>query len=282
MKTLVIGDPITKSISKYLPLLSNLKTLDISKSYTVPEEGESLELIQTLATVKHITHLSFSLRWLKAWGSEGISYLTHLESLDLCNGEAVEWGPFDFSEFKKLTKFSCSVISEMSLRFTWYTTLQELDLCVSDTSEETIQRLALLINLRRVSINVNRKISSRVIEGWKELRSLTIPVADVDNDFFSTLAKLPNLHYLELEKRYKDVVVEEKVLSEIRFLTSLEILVFDTFGLDPLTLMPEGSFPRLRRICIGDWPFSDDTKKELFRRLPYLVKLELVDYSRLR
>lgn len=261
-----------KSIMNGLSLLRNLNTLGIEKAPT-PEE-ESLDLLQALTRAKNITNLRLALDFSKDSGSEGLNSLAHLESLAIIGNtyddESIS-NLFDLSEFKKLAKLFFFAI-DISVRPMCYTTLQELSWHVWDTSEETLQKLALLSNLRRISFETPPKIPSFVFENWKELRFLMAPFYTIDDDFFLMIAKLPNLEYLGIHGN-GDKTKEEQFRSKICLLISLRTLVFSGIPVDLLTPMPEGSFPRLRVLRCNQ-PIPDDTRKELFGGCRVLLKLK--------
>lgn len=258
--------------SALLPLLPNLRTLEIEEWTPMTEMNH--RLFEALMVAKHIKNLMVTRRLWKEWHPERSSRLTHLESLYLYDFdfEYVLCDSFDFSEFKNLTELGILVECRNPLSLLCTTTLRELHCYSYDASEETIQKLALLPNLRRVYIELGCKIPSFVFKNWKELRCLSILLFDVDDDFFPTLAKLPNLEHLEFrEDHEEEEMLKEEFRSTICLLTSLRTLIFRSLNVNPLTFIPEGSFPSLK-IFIANCDLSVDTKNELFRRLPCLLK----------
>ena len=214
----------------------------------------------------------------------GSSYLESWESLDFYE---LVFHPYDAAERASKLSNAISHLTGLTKLGTYFpvkasligclTRLVSLGIHVDEDGTDNLEHaLAKLEHLEELELASIPHIRPSCLSNLPRLKRLSlISYSQVDDDLVSTLVCLSQLTSLTLHCRRKWPLPFSyfSQFSRLSNLRQWHIALVPEFLSDPCDIFPEGSFPRLRVLCVGRSDFSDAMRRRIMERFPCLITL---------
>ena len=219
--------------------------------------------------------------------AEAFFGLNRLKSLTIegCNRNRIDPGFDSLALLANLTQLF-AVHTPVSSSVSELTGLVCLGLCVVPNRDLDLTRiLSSLPLLEELVLNdyLDGGLSGFIFAPLTRLKKLSVIMASlkIEEDLFPVLGSLKSLTSLTVYSNGQMDFVSRRRFCGITLLTTLRELTLMITHLDFFDLLTgvrgyliEGSFPRLRSLCIGAETLTEATRRELKRKLPCLNHLQ--------